>query len=59
MFLLRFVVFEIDFCVLDVLNTVPGCKDAKKIFILIIYNFLIIRLNIWICDIYNYKSDIL
>ena len=46
MFLLRFVVFEIDFCVLDVLNTVPGCKDTKKIFILIIYNFLIIRLNI-------------
>ncbi len=32
MFLLRFVVVsEIDFCVLDVLNTVPGCKDAKKI----------------------------
>lgn len=47
MFLLRFVVvFEIDFCVLDVLNTVPGCKDAKKIFILIIYNFLIACLNI-------------
>ena len=42
MFLLRFVVFEIDFCVLDVLNTVPGCKDAKKIFILIIRKIFIL-----------------